>query len=195
MPAHRLAFHFSDEGPADRAAWQTWLASAPPRIRDAATIGERRPFVEFAAPFEHRDPITTRRNDEADGLALVDQLVNELIALSRTTGRSVCLLLSGQPFGTVSPEGRDAKITEKLAEWGRRIAAQPPDEPDWRRKGWVSIWAGALPREDFDHLLAERYGTENLISPFARSLGIPFYDHDFLESFHKGCGSFATTQT
>jgi hypothetical protein len=62
------------------------------------TLGERRPFVEFAAPFAHRQPTTTLRAEELDGLELVELLLDQFVALSRATARSIVLLLSGQPL-------------------------------------------------------------------------------------------------
>lgn len=55
----------------------------------------------------------------------------------------------------------------------------------------MSIWAGTLPREDYERLLAERYCTDASISGFARALGIAFYDHDLLESIHLDAPTLA----
>lgn len=184
MPRHRLAFFFRDELITDRASWHAWIEAATPRLRTTVTLGERRPFVEVAAPFAHRDPITTPRADEVDGLELVESLLDQLVVLCRATARPIALLLSGQPFGGVGPDGRDPVVSAHLDEWKRLLASRPPDEPSWEREGCVSIWAGTVSRKELDRLLAERYGTDAPISMLARSLGIHFYDHDLLETMH-----------
>ncbi len=185
MPQHRVVFYFLDEQPTDRAAWEAWLAAAPPRVRAIAELGERRPFVSAAAPFAGRDAAETRRNDEAAGLEVVKELVENLGALAGATARSIGLLLAGRGFGTVGPDGPDAALTAKLEEWGSLVEARPPDEPEWERKGWVSVWAGTVPREDYDHLLRELHAIDGPISAFARAIHIRYYDKKSCQGFHS----------
>jgi hypothetical protein len=181
MPRHRIAFHFVDEEPRDRAIWEAWLGSAPAAVRRTASLGERRPWVELAAPFRGRHAAETRRADELAGLDVATTLVGALGTLARLVSRSIALLLSGQPFGRVLPTGADAAVAARMAEWRQLIEIRPPDPVAWQREGWLSLWAGTLPAPECDRLLEERYGTDGAISPFARALGIKFYDHDFLE--------------
>lgn len=185
MPTHRIAFHFVDESPADRAVWMQWIQRAEPVIQSAATLGERRPSIQIAAPFAHRHPNPTTRADEIAGLEMARNLVNALVALASSTGRSIAVLFSARLLGVITAAGAAAAIEEKLAAWEALVAARPPDEPSWEREGFVSIWAGVLPRAEFERLLDEDYENDDQpISLFARDLGITFYDHDNLESSH-----------
>jgi len=185
MPTHRIAFHFVDEIPADRELWTQWLQRTEPCVQAAATVGERRPSIQIAAPFTHRRQDPTTRDAEAAGLESARALVSALAALAASSGRSIALLFSGQPLGVVAPAGAGATIDEKLAAWDALVAARPPDEIPWEREGVVSIWAGILPQADFERFLDESYEDDDKpISHFARDLGIDFYDHDNLEASH-----------
>lgn len=185
MPNHRLAFHFIDESPDDRAVWIQWIERADEPLRALATLGERRPSIQIAAPFEHRWGSPSTRDAEAAGLEAARQLVKELAALAASTGRSIGVLLTGHSLGVITPTSVAPTIDDKLAAWDALVAARPPDEPEWERKDYVSIWAGVMPEADVERLLDENYdGGDKPISRFARDLGISFYDHDWLEWVH-----------
>lgn len=185
MPQHRFSVYFEDESPDDREGWDAWVQALPDRVKEGAQRGERRPLFTVAAPFPGRDPIATPRTQEVAGLEVARILVDHLVALSRSTGRTVRMLLSGRPVGSVRPlAGADADITEMLHQWQTLLAARPPDEPEWEREGWVSVWAGMVSSDEMARTFEERYGTDGPISSFARSLRIRFYDHDSLEWNH-----------
>lgn len=181
MPDQRFGLHFTDELPGDAALWRDWLTRLPGPVKAAAEMGQRRPLIAVAAPFKALGSLTTKRSDEVAGLAIARALVAELARLAVSSGRSIQVLLGGRPIGLVDPAGAAAAITAKLDEWQALVDAREPDEIEWAREGYVSLWAGVLPYADVEKLLAERYGTDGPISGFARALRIGFYDHDFIE--------------
>lgn len=171
MRHHRIAFHFVDESTDDRELWEQWMRRVDPVVRGVVKHGERRPFIQIAAPFAHSYPISTRRADEAAGLIAAGALVKALIDLAASTGRSIGVLFSAQPLGVINSAGAAAAIEEKLSTWGALVAARPPDEPEWEREGMVSIWAGVLSRDEAERLLhATPTGTNDAA---VRVFGLP----------------------
>ena len=52
----------------------------------------------------------------------------------------------------------------------------------WERKGWVSLWAGVVPADEFKRLFVERYdGRDSPISFFANALRINYYEREQLQ--------------
>jgi hypothetical protein len=181
VPTQRFGLHFTDEAPGDVALWREWIARLPPSVKSVAEMGQTRPLIEVATPFKASGEATTKRSDEVTGLAVARSLVDALVVLAGSTGRSIEVMLAGRRIGRVERSGANAALDAKLDEWQTLVNARPPDEPEWEREGFLSIWAGTLPYTDVEKLLAERYGTDGPISAFARALQVGFYDHDFIE--------------
>lgn len=187
MGRHRIALRFDDETTDDRARWEAWAALLPERVRAAVELGELRPLISVAAPFPSRDALGTPRDHEVAGLAVARSVVEAAASVAATTGRGLTVLLSGKVVGRIAAKGGpDATLTALLEEWQRLVDVREPDEPEWEREGWVSVWAGVLPPAEMEHLFAETYRPNGPNSPFARALGIGFYDHDDLEWQHSG---------
>ncbi len=185
MPQHRLAFFFVDEAPGDMAIWKEWLAAAPPPIQAATVLGERRPLLTLSAPFSAQGVVESAvLAEDTEGLELLSELAELLLVTAASSKRSIRLLLSGRPFGTLDPQGRDAAFTAKTEEWTQLVATAPAAEQPWERKGWVSMWGGTLPRAELDMLLKEHYGSDGPISGLARGLRINYYEHETVESIH-----------
>ena len=187
MPRQRFGLHYVDEAATDPALWSEWVAALAEPLKSAAEMGQKRPLISVAAPFEVRNGIETSRTDELAGLELARVLIGQLTTLADTSGRRIQVLLGGHPCGCVVPgSGADTTLHAKLAEWQSLADAKPPDQAQWERAGWVSLWAGVLPHEDLKKLLHEHYGTDGPVSSFARALQIEFYEHELVEHDHTG---------
>lgn len=221
MATQRVAFHFVDENAADPPFWRRWVTSLPDELRryerggkwfDRVEMGERRPLVWVAAPFPDRSKgAETRRDDELESLTALRSLTELLREHCVATGRSVRVLRDARAVGCVVEIGPDESLAAMLAEWQAIDEARPIDELRWWRTDHVSLWAGVVPADRLERLLAEGPDDDDdddddvsddddaaddddntsdgavdhpPFSDLARALGIHEYDHQNVDSVH-----------